>query len=64
MKQLVPQKWFALFECTLVLQQWFALFGYFVAMGEFALFLGEGGGVTIYQPKVDNTWQKGSTHFA
>ena len=35
---LVPQEWFALFECTLVLQQWFALFGYFVVVGGFGLF--------------------------
>ena len=37
---LVPQEWFALFECTLVLQQWFALFGYFVVFEWFALFGG------------------------
>ena len=57
MKQLVPQEWFALFECTLVLQQWFTLFGYFVVVGGFGLF-----GVGVYRHRVlhsvspNNSW--------
>jgi len=42
----MPQEWFALFGCTLVLQQWFALFGYFVVVGGFGLF-----GVGVYPIK-------------
>ena len=47
---LVPQEWFALSECTLVLQQRFALFGHFGVVGGFGLF--KGGGVKTLGPSM------------
>ena len=50
LSQLVPQEWFALSECTLVLQQRFALFGHFGVVGGFGLF--KGGGVKTLGPSM------------